>query len=75
MNYKNKISYYIKKNPIIYNYLRDDSYQYKYIYRNNNYLSKIEELAKEKYKLRTVDKLDKLKNSIELINTFIDVMK
>ena len=73
MNYK--ISYYIKKDPIIYNYLRDDSYQYKYIYRNINYLAKIEELAKEKYKLRTIDKLDKLKNSIELINTFIDVMK
>ena len=69
MNYIN-----MKENNIIYNYLRDDSYQYKYLYRNINYLKKVESLAKEKYKLRNVDKLERLKNNIELINAFISVI-
>ncbi len=70
-----KISIFIKNNPLIYNYLRDDSSHYKYLYRDLNYFKTIENLAKEKYKLRTTDKLEKLKNNIELITTFIDVMK
>lgn len=65
----------IRNNPIIYNYLRDDSSLYKYLYRDSNYLKEIEKLAKEKYKLRVIDKIERFKNNLELINTFIDVMK
>jgi len=66
--------YKIKNNPLIYNYLREDSYQYKHIFRNDESLKTIENLAKEKYKLRSVDKIEKLKNNIDLIKTFIDVL-
>lgn len=69
-----EIFYQIRNNPIIYNYLREDSYHYKYLYRNPQHLKKIEELAKERYKLRSVDKIDKLKNNIELLKTFMDVL-
>ncbi|MBQ6323937.1 MAG: hypothetical protein IJI22_03795 [Bacilli bacterium] len=65
----------IINNPTIYNYLRDQSYQYKYLYRNKNYIKKLKQLAKEKYKVRSIDKIERLKNSIELINTFIDVIE
>jgi hypothetical protein len=64
----------IKKNPILYNYLRDESYNYKYLYRDPTYLNKIIDLAKEKYKLRSIDKLDRLKDNIDLIQTFLDVL-
>ncbi len=66
--------YQIRNNPIVYNYLREDSYHYKYLYRDPSYLKVIEELAKERYKLRSVDKIDKIKNNIDLIKTFMDVL-
>ena len=69
-----KLGESIKKNPTIYNYLRDESSQYKYLYRDFNYLKSVEQLAKEKYKLRPIDKLEKIKKNINLINAFLDVM-
>lgn len=65
---------YIKNTPYIYDFLREESYHYKYLYRDDNYLKTIERLAKEKYKLTLKDKLERLNNSLNLINTFIDVM-
>ena len=57
-----KIGINVKNNVLIYNYLRDDSSHYKYLYRNLSYLKTIENLAKEKYKVRSIDKLERLKN-------------
>jgi len=65
----------IKNNQIIYNFLRDDSSHYKYLYRNNKYLKEIENLARERYKLRGIDKLERLKDNINLISAFMDVME
>lgn len=64
----------IKTNPIVYNYLRDESIHYKFLYRDPNHIKIIENLAKEKYKLRSIDKIEKLKNNIDLIKTFMDVL-
>jgi hypothetical protein len=64
----------IKENPLIYNFLRDESYHYKYLYRDSNYIYEIEKLAKTKYKLRSIDKIDKIKENIDLIQTFLDVL-
>lgn len=66
---------YIKTHPIVYNYLRDNSSWYKYLNRSESYLSEIEEQAKSAYKLRPVDKIEKLTRSINLISSFIDVLK
>ena len=65
---------YIKNNPIIYSFLREESYHYKYLYRDNNYIKKIEKLAKEKYKLTLIDKIENIKDRIEFINTFMSVI-
>lgn len=65
----------IKNTPHIYSFLRDDSSHYKELMRNEEYLKKIDELAKEKYQLRVSDKLDKVKNKLDLIITFMDVLK
>lgn len=66
---------YIKTHPIVYNYLRENSSWYKYLNRSESYLSEIEEQAKSAYKLRPVDKIEKLTRSINLISSFIDVLK
>lgn len=65
----------IRNNPYIYNFLREESNYYKMLYRDCNNIKKISYLAKEKYKLRSIDKLEKLSKNINLINTFIDVLK
>ena len=66
---------YIKTNPLIYNYLREESHWYKELNRDSKYLKVIEEAAKKKYKLTPQDKIEKLSQKIELISTFIDVLK
>lgn len=65
----------IRKNSILYSYLRDNSYQYRYLYRDETYLQRIEQLAKEYYKVRPIDKIEHLKDNIGLINTFLSVME
>ena len=65
----------IRNNKYIYNYLREESNNYKYLYRDKSYIKKIDEKAKTKYKLRKIDKIERLSNSLDTIKTFIDVLK
>ena len=55
---------YIRSHEYIYNFLRDESHHYIYLYRDNNYIKVIKRLAKEKYHLRYVDKMEYLKNKM-----------
>lgn len=64
----------IRNNKDIYNYLREESNNYKYLYRDKNYIKKIDEKAKTKYKLRKIDKIERLSNSLDSIKTFLDVL-
>lgn len=64
----------IRNNPHIYNFLRDESYHYKYLLKDPNYIRKIDRLAKEKYHLRFTDKIDNLSNNLELLKTFLDII-
>ena len=59
----------------IYDFLREDSSHYKELFRNKDYIKKVDSLAKEKYKLRRIDKIEKLSENLDLIKTFIDVLK
>ena len=66
---------YIKNNPLVYNYLRVDSSWYKELNRSKDALKAVEEQAKRYYKLTPQDKIEKLSKNIEMITTFIDVLK
>ncbi len=66
---------YVKSNPHIYNYLRENSTWYKLLNRDPSTLKVLEERAKEKYKLRLSDRLEKISNNISLISSFMDVLK
>lgn len=66
--------YIIKNNEIINRFLKEESYHYKYLYRDSNYIYTIERLAKEKYKLTLSDKIENFKNTLTLINTFMSVI-
>ena len=56
-------------------FLREHSYWYKYLNRNSkNYKAFISDL-KEKYKLTSTDKIDKIIHNINTFKAFLDVLK
>ena len=65
----------IKNNKMIYEYLKNNSYHFKELYRDDNYLKKVENLAKEYYHERGIDKIEKIKNKIDLIKTIMSVIE
>ena len=65
----------IKNNPLLQKYIRENSYWYKYLNRNTNLLTEMEKEMKEKYKLTTSDKINNISEKLDLIRTFMNVMK
>lgn len=65
----------IKNNPLLQKYIRENSYWYKYLNRNPNLLIEMEKEMKEKYKLTTSDKINNISEKLDLIRTFMNVMK
>ena len=65
----------INSDPIQKQFLRENSYWYKYLNRNNNYYKDFINDMKKKYKLITKDKINKVINNINMVNTFLDVLK
>lgn len=66
---------YIKSNPNLYNFLREDSSWYKLLNRGRENIKIVEEEMKKRYKLTPKDKIEKLSRSVEMISTFMDVLK
>ena len=65
----------IKSDPNLYRYLRENSYWYKYLNRSPIFLRILEEEMKEKYRLRPSDKIENISNSLNLIKSFLEVMR
>ena len=64
----------IKQDKVLYNYLKYHSYWYIKIKRNNNKVYEMIEEMKKELKLTKEDKLEDLKEKIELISAFLDVL-
>lgn len=56
-------------------FLRENSYWYKYLNRDSAYYKQFLDDMKDKYKLKPTDKLNKIMDNIEMIRTFLDVLK
>lgn len=65
----------VRSNPNIYRFLREESYWYKYLNRDPNSIKNLEKAMKAKYKLTAEDRLEKLNQSMNLIHSFMDVLK
>lgn len=65
----------IKNNPMLQKYIRENSYWYKILNRNPEYINKMMDDMKEKYKLRFEDKIDDLNSKMNLIKAFMDALK
>lgn len=70
-----KIKLFLDSNPDYKKYLRNNSYWYKTLLRNPNLFDLFIEEVKEKYKLRTSDKISDIIDKIDMVSKFIDVLR
>lgn len=73
MNVETQIK--IRNNPYLYRYLRDNSSWYKALNRDPNSIKQMEVEMKNAYKLNLTDKIDNLNQKIEMVRTFIDILR
>jgi len=64
----------INRNPLLKKYLRENSYYYKVLNRNPEIINKIYQEMQKKYKLTLNDRLDKVKDNLTMINSFMDIL-
>ena len=65
----------IRNNPYYYSFLREHSEWYKLLNRDINNLKLMDEEVKKYYKLNFSDKLIDLNNKINMLRTFMDIIK
>lgn len=64
----------INNNPLLKRYLRENSYYYKYLNRNPKIINQLMKEMQKKYKLTFTDRLDKVKDNLNMINNFMDIL-
>lgn len=69
------VQFIIKNNPNIYRYLRENSYWYKYLNRNPLLIKELDKEMKNKYKLTTKDKVEKISHNLDMISQVLEVFK
>lgn len=69
------IQFKIKNDQMLQKYIRENSYWYKILNRNPNMINTMVDEMKEKYKLTTADKINNISEKLDLIKTFMNVLK
>lgn len=69
------LQYRIKQDEKQIMFLRENSYWYKYLNRNSSYYKEFINNMKDKYKLKPTDKINKMIDNINMVRTFLDVLK
>lgn len=65
----------LRSNPLLNQYLKYHSYWYKELIRNPSSIKNLEQEMKKEYKLTTEDKIIKLNERVNMISSFLDVLK
>ena len=65
----------IKSNPNLYRYLRENSYWYKILNGDASRFKEFEEKAKERYHLRPSDKINRMLETFEILQTMMSSFK
>lgn len=65
----------IFSDEILHRYLWENSYWYKILNRNPNMLDNMIQEMKDKYKLNTSDKLERLSDRLSMIESLLEVLK
>ena len=69
------LQYKIKKTKGYYEYLKDNSWWIKNLSRNPNSFNDYQNYLKDKYELRTSDKISKAIDNIDLISSLLSAIK
>ncbi|MEE0700003.1 MAG: YlbE-like family protein [Bacilli bacterium] len=70
-----RIKILLDSNPDYKRYIRSNSYWYKTLNRNPEMFDVFVNEVKEKYKLRTTDKLNNIIDKIDMVSKFINVLR
>lgn len=65
----------LRNNPPLYHYLKYHSYWYKELYRNPSSIKRLESEMKKEYKLTMEDKIGRLGDKMNMVVSFLDVLK
>ena len=69
------LQYKINQDPRLKQFLRENSYLYKYLNRSEIYYKDFINDMKDKYKLKPTDRINKMVDNINMISSFLDVLK
>ena len=69
-----RIQYALRNNPFLRKFLRENSFYYKELIRNPNFINELNNLMKKEYKLNLPAKLDKIKEDISMLNTVMNIL-
>ena len=69
------LQFRIKNDERLKQFLRENSYYYKYLNRSPIYLKDVIEDMKDKYRMRPSDKINKMINNIGLMNSFLEALR
>lgn len=69
----NETIFMVKQDYNLYQYLKHHSYWYKYLLRDRSSLSKMVEEMKVEYKLTTKDKIERVREKMDMVSTFLQV--
>lgn len=64
----------IKQNPNNSKFLKENSYWYKYLNRNQSYYIDFENAMKVRYKLTPEDRMSKMREGIDTLTKIIDIL-
>ena len=67
--------YKIFNNSLLHRYLRENSNWYKILNRNPLLLDDMIQEMKDKYKLNTSDKIEKISDKLTMVESLLDVLK
>ena len=70
-----RVKLFIDSNPNYKRYLRTNSYWYKTLIRNSEMIDAFASEVKEKYRLRTSDKISDIIDKINMVSKFINVLR
>lgn len=65
----------IRNNPNLYHFLRENSWWYKELNRNPESINEMQIEMKNYYRMNLSDQIDRFGKRIEMIRTFMDIMK
>ena len=66
--------FYLNNNLLLKKFLHENPKYYKYINRDPLFILELNNIMKEKYKLTLPDKINNVKEKLDMLNTFIDIL-